>query len=405
MRMLLFSLGFILTMSSSTAQVKKTNQKQKWVTLSGKVAFLNPPEVMGRLGYDYNRIVVGKTEGRKFVPVDSVRVSSDGSYSIKLDATVPSFYQIDFAKWDFVEVFADADMQINVRGYDTAKVKIKNPPYVFIQSSSLNNKVLNILNNYEYWNYQQMIYDSRESYFAEQNKSKDSAWIKYLKDEKQQGMLAQNKTDKMLTVLLKSFADIPATVRLVERMNWRRDTTEAMNILNAVAKKYPWLKEARQLKQNITEYIVRSKMLENGKPAPLFAYADASGKIVDFAMYRGKYVLIDFWASWCGPCRQAIPKVKQLFTLYGNKGFDVLSVSIDENKSAWIKAMEDEKMPWAQVLSPDINRTMRDFMFSGIPTLYLVDPKGNIVDKYTGYSEDLETRLRQIFSAIKTSLP
>src|SRR5690349_3722190 len=139
----------LLLQASSQAQVK--NAQKKWVTVSGKVAFLNPAEWMQRSGYDYNRVLVGKGAGRNFVPVDSVHVKPDGSYSIKLDATVPSFYRIDFLKWESIEVFADADMVINVRGYDTAKYKIKNPPYIFIQSNSLNNKVLNILNNYEYW--------------------------------------------------------------------------------------------------------------------------------------------------------------------------------------------------------------------------------------------------------------
>lgn len=84
--------------------------------------------------------------------------------------------------------------------------------------------------------------------------------------------------------------------------------------------------------------------------------------------------------------------------MYKDKGFDVFAVSIDHDKKAWHKAMEEEDMPWKQVLSPDIDKTMSDYMFSGIPTLYLIDPQGNIVDKYTGYSEELELKLEQIFA-------
>jgi thiol-disulfide isomerase/thioredoxin len=107
--------------------------------------------------------------------------------------------------------------------------------------------------------------------------------------------------------------------------------------------------------------------------------------------------LIDFWASWCGPCRKSIPAIKELYETHKEKGFDVLSVSIDTNREAWLKAVHEENMPWTQVLSPDKDKTLKEFMIIGVPTLFLVDKEGKIVEKFTGFSQDLKNKVSKSF--------
>jgi thiol-disulfide isomerase/thioredoxin len=381
-------------LTGAMAQKKAMTHSKKWVTVSGKIQFLE-----SEAHKQFNKVWIGKGYGYEYKAIDSVDVKPDGTYSIKIDATVPAIYRIDFLKWNRVEFFADADAVINERGYDTAKVKIKNPPYVFIESSSLNNKILNMLHSIDYLGYQESIDQYNEDYFAQQHKEKeqDSAWMSYRKDRH---LLRnyQDRVDSRVENIIRTFPDQPAIVAAVGHTNWRKDTTRVMSILNGLIVKFPWLAEAKKMKADINTYFVRTKMLENGKTAPPFSYPDNEGGYVDLASYRGKYVLIDFWASWCGPCRQAIPKVKSLYEQYREKGFDVLSVSIDQDKKAWAKAMDEEKMPWKQTLTPDIKQTETDYMFSGIPTLYLLDKEGKIVDKYIGYNTELEYKLKDIFA-------
>lgn len=390
----------VLTLISSVPSVaqKKSTPAKKWVTLSGKIQFLWPESECQRLGYNLNKVYVGKGAGYDYKMIDSVLVKPDGTYSIKIDATVPTIYRIDLLKYENrVEFFADADAIINDRGYDTAAIKIKNPPYVFIDSKSLNNKILNIINHIDYSGYQESIFTYNEDYFAKQYKKTDSTWANYLEKNDRLNKFNERERER-IQLVIKNYADQPAVIAALNRTNWTKNTEQTMNILDKLIKQYPWFKDAKEMKKEVTTYLVRSKMLENGKPAPGFSYPDPNGKNVSLASYQGKYVLIDFWASWCGPCRQAIPKVKELYDQYRNKGFEVLGVSIDNDKKAWLKAVEEEDVPWAQILTPNIRQTQTDYMFSGVPTMYLIDDKGKIVDKFLGYSDETEAKLKEILN-------
>lgn len=112
--------------------------------------------------------------------------------------------------------------------------------------------------------------------------------------------------------------------------------------------------------------------------------ADGSNaKLSDF-LGKGNYTLLEFWASWCGPCRASIPHLKQLYGLYHPQGFDILSVSIDQDKNSWKKAMQQEGMKWHLAIPQGNPRNISKlYNFDGIPYCLLIDPKGNIVDTNT----------------------
>ena len=122
-----------------------------------------------------------------------------------------------------------------------------------------------------------------------------------------------------------------------------------------------------------------------GKPALDFTQNDTLGNPVSLSSFRGKYVLVDFWASWCGPCRKENPNVVAAYAKYNNKGFDVLGVSLDQptGKEKWMKAIHDDKLTWTQV--SDLKYWKNDaavlYGIQAIPQNYLIDPKGIIVGK------------------------
>jgi thiol-disulfide isomerase/thioredoxin len=122
-----------------------------------------------------------------------------------------------------------------------------------------------------------------------------------------------------------------------------------------------------------------------GTPLVDFALMDMNGKQHKLSDYvgKGRYTLVEFWASWCGPCRADIPHLKEAYSAYHGKGFDVVSVSLDEKKDAWVKAMKDEGITdmWPQLIEPNAFKSAltATYQINGIPACLLFDPNGKLV--------------------------
>ncbi len=138
-----------------------------------------------------------------------------------------------------------------------------------------------------------------------------------------------------------------------------------------------------------------------GVTAPDFTETDVSGQPVKLSSFRGKYVLLDFWASWCGPCRQENPNVVKAFNKYKDKNFTILGVSLDREggKADWIAAIQNDGLNWTQVSDLKFWKSQVAALYyvTSIPANFLIDPNGKIIAKNLR-GDDLENKLEEVLS-------
>lgn len=172
---------------------------------------------------------------------------------------------------------------------------------------------------------------------------------------------------------------------------------EVVVLLNDVLTKFPERTDIAGIRNSVEAGIPKLKWV--GKQAPEISLPDTEGRTVKLSSFRGKYVLVDFWASWCGPCRRENPNVVQAYNHFKNKNFTILGVSLDRQKEPWEKAIVDDNLNWTHIsdLKYWQSEVVPIYEIAGIPFNVLVDPDGKVVAENLR-GKALEQKLHEVLN-------
>ncbi len=152
--------------------------------------------------------------------------------------------------------------------------------------------------------------------------------------------------------------------------------------------------------QSIEDNISGRKQSAIGSTVNDFTLNDPKNNPMKFSSLKGKYILIDFWGSWCGPCHKAFPRLKELYSKYHDKGFEILGIATESNTDAWTKDIVKSELPWLQMVDNKTNNvSQKQFAVTEYPTTVLIDPNGKIIGRFAYNEEDQrDQKIASIFN-------
>lgn len=341
-------------------------------------------------GYVINGIVSGNYQGwallkkekdNTLITADSVEVK-DGKFTMKGDAAEPEMYYLLLSdKQGYAPIFlenSEIRVEMNADSISFARISGSATHEIFSQYLKEDKKLSNAV---------QSTYESFMA--ARQN---DTALAARL--EKELDSLDEVRNKFTLDYILKNGKSVVSAF-LAYNNSYAYNFEDIDKILKSFDAATSKSGYALKLKE-------RAAILENvqtGKIAPDFTQNDTTGKPVALSSFKGKVVLVDFWASWCRPCRAENPNVVAAYNKFKDKGFTVLGVSLDDSRQDWIDAIKKDKLTWTHV--SDLKKWKNEFAAKygvmSIPANFLIDAEGKIIASGLR-GEDLFTKLEEVLN-------
>lgn len=371
-------LVLVFAVSCSSSEKEQDAQTPGWkVTVSGKVQSPQP-----------GQIVIQHLKNNTIAYQDTIRLRSDNSYSEAVSLSEPGYYKINFFNKQSIDFMLNrSNVQINVDGSGpNTFAEIKGSPEMDIiyqaqglmQSAEQSPAIIKLTDDF-----------SKAAQVRDEKKMQ-ALQMEYMKEiEKSHNAVAD--------LLLKQPASLGVIYFLQNNSDLDRDKYINLYIQTAEKAKKAWPNFEHTLQFN--EMVNKMKTTAIGQPAPEIALPDPNGQVVKLSSMKGKYVLLDFWAKWCGPCRQENPNVVNAFQKYKDKGFTVFGVSLDRTKQDWLQAIEQDKLTWTHVSDLKFwqSEAAKTYNVTGIPFSLLLDPNGVIIAKNLRGAA-LDQKLAEIFA-------
>lgn len=366
-----------LCLSCSTNGKEEQHDPGTWyVTLHGKV------------GYPQNgQITIQELKEGGAGWQDTIQLKADYTYAKKIKMKEPGYYRMNFyGKQMLTLILHKNDVEVNVDGNNQQGfVEINGSPDIDLinQVQQLQAKVNN----------DPAVGELNEQYTIAQQKKDQQAMLAL----RQKYFEFVKKYNDQIAALMVEKSPSLAVINLLQSNVLDKDEyyQTYAQVAEKLKKEWPDYQQA----SNFVRYVENMKLTAIGQPAPEIALPNPEGEIVKLSSMRGKYVLVDFWAKWCGPCRQENPNVVRAYHKYKDKGFTVFGVSLDRNREDWLQAIQQDKLTWTHVsdLKYWQSEAAKAYNITGIPFSVLLDPNGVIIDKNLRGAE-LDQKLEEIFA-------
>ena len=313
--------------------------------------------------------------------MQEVTITPDGKFTLTIPLKEPEIYDLGVDNSSLVQVLAKPGDKIHLKISKDLIQATGSKETQYLIDYEANRKIV-------FNKYLRRTYDSS----AAAVKSGDKARIEYWNVEHEKA--SQNyKAELAVWVEQPFFINSLAAVHHSIRWNSETDTALMNQMVTIFQQKYPNYDLTRQLVNKVNA----TKRIAIGAIAPGFVSTDTAGKKVDLKDYRGKYTFVEFWASWCPPCREESPTLVRLYHSYKDKGFTILSVSIDKNTTQWKNAIRQDGYTWGNVC--DLNGyggpTAALYTVTAIPNSFLLDKDGRIIAKNLR-GKELESKLAEL---------
>ena len=364
-------------------------------------------QVKGKLSNSKREFIsLVNVNSRQVKTIDSVRIDENGEFIFTKKVPEKGFYSVQIAAGNYATIIADSSEKIIIEGdatnlTDTYKASGSVDSDIFSKFNSVTKKKFK---NMEAIRMQQ---DSiRRVFEAYMNTHKDSMLVDAL--SKKLEPMFNSYSDKYskeadeVSEYIKKFIDENtssfACLAAVQMLSPEHDILYFIKVADALSAKYPNIETLKGFKA----YVDKEKLVAPGMAAPEITMNDRNDMPLSLSSLKGKVVIVDFWASWCKPCRAANPFVVELYNKYKDKGLDVFSVSLDFKKDAWIQAIEQDKLSWKNHVC-DLKQWQSPVValygFTGIPFTCVVDKAGNIAGKNL-QGPELEEKIKELLGKI-----